>query len=109
MHLYEPMTEGIKDLNFSILIPVAIGAILCVLLLSKLVSKLMEIAYTSIFHFILGVVIASTVIIAPMPEQYNGMTAGEIAVTVVLFFVGLSVGLLMEKLESNYKPAEINR
>ncbi|MEG0553704.1 MAG: hypothetical protein RR533_09315 [Carnobacterium sp.] len=68
----------------------------------------MKIAYASIFHFILGVVIASTVIIAPMPEQYSGMTAGAIAVTVVLFFVGLSIGLLMEKLESNYKPAEVN-
>ena len=107
MNLYEPMNEGIKDLNFSILIPVAIGGILCVLLFAKLMGYILEKAYTLIFHFILGIVIASTIIIAPMPAEYQGMGVGSILITILLFVAGLALGLGMGILEKKYKPKEV--
>ena len=106
MNMYEPMTEGIKDLNFAILIPVAIGAGLCILLLAKLVSYIMSKAYATIFHFILGVVIASTAIIAPAMSDYEGITLLGIIVTVALTVGGFALGIWMGRLDEKYKPAE---
>jgi len=103
MNLYEPMTKGIKDLDFSILMPVALGGILCILLLTKLVGFIMSKAYASIFHFILGVVIASTVIIMPAKDAYIGISLVEILITIVLFILGIAIGFGMGILDSKYK------
>ena len=106
MNLYQPMNEGIKNLDFSILIPVAIGAILCILLFAKLIGHILKLAYTPIFHFILGVVIASIVIIAPLPSAYKGISILEICATVLLFFGGIALGYSMDLLERKFKPEE---
>ena len=106
MNMYEPMTKGIKDLDFSIIIPVGIGGLLCILLLSKLMGYIMKKAYAPVFHFILGVVIASTAIVAPMPSEYAGISALGIVLTVVLFLAGLALGFWMGKLDEKYKPAD---
>lgn len=102
-NMYEPMTEGIKSLDFGILIPVAIGAVVCVLSLSKLMSIILKKAYASVFHFVFGVVVASTAIIAFIPD-YSGVTSGVILVSILLFLAGLSLGLFMGWLEKKYKP-----
>jgi len=101
--MYEPMTAGIKALDFSILIPVAIGAVICVLSLSKLMSLILKKAYANVFHFVFGVVVASTAIIAFIPD-YTGITAGVIIVSILLFLAGLALGLFMGWLEKKYKP-----
>lgn len=106
MNLYEPLTGAIGDLNFSILIPVSFGAILCVILFSKLINHLMNLYYTTIFHFILGIVIASTVIIFPSLEQFSALSFIEIAFAFLLFGLGLCLGLWMGKLESKYKTED---
>lgn len=100
-HMYEPMTAGIKDLNFSILIPVAIGAVLCVLSFAKLMSLILEKAYAGVFHFILGIVLASTAIIVPL--NYSGAGSLVIVESVAVFAAGLAVGLFMGWLERKYK------
>ena len=100
-HMYEPMTAGIKDLNFSILIPVAIGAVLCVLSFAKLMSLILEKAYAGVFHFILGIVLASTAIIVPL--NYSGAGTLVIVESVAVFVAGLTVGLFMGWLERKYK------
>ncbi|WP_277630260.1 DUF368 domain-containing protein [Atopococcus tabaci] len=103
MNLYQPLTEGIRQLNFGILIPVGIGAVLCVLLFSKAVRRLMDVAYATIFHIILGVVVASTAIIAPPAELYNGLGFLDYALVALLFLAGLAIGLWMGRLEDTYK------
>lgn len=103
MNLYQPLTEGIRTLDMSILIPVAIGAILCVLLFAKAVRKLLDIAYPTVFHFVFGVVIASTAIIAPPLELYSGMGFFSYVTVVIIFFLGLALGLWMGRLEDQYK------
>lgn len=102
-NLYQPLTEGIRTLDFSILIPVGIGAIAVVLLFSKLVRRIMDIAYATVFHFILGVVIASTAIIAPAPELYAGMTTIDYVTVILIFVIGVALGLWMGRLEEKYK------
>lgn len=103
LNLYQPLTEGIRLLDFSILIPVAIGAVLCIFLFAKAVRYLLKIAYATVFHFVFGVVIASTTIIAPPLELYNGFAFFDYAVVFLLFLAGLALGLWMGRLEDTYK------
>lgn len=102
-NLYQPLTEGIRTLDFSVIIPVSIGAVVVVLLFSKLMRKIMDVAYAGVFHFILGVVIASTAIIAPELSLYEGFGVMDYILVVVIFLAGLLLGRWMGKLEERYK------
>ena len=102
-NLYQPLTEGIRTLDFSVIIPVSIGAVVVVLLFSKLMRKIMDVAYAGVFHFILGVVIASTAIIAPALSLYEGFGVMDYILVVVIFLAGLLLGRWMGKLEERYK------
>jgi len=106
-HLYEPMTEGISNLDIKVILPLVIGAVICVLLFAKLMSLILKKAYAAVFHFILGIVIASTAIIVPVDYRdpsTGGIMAGVIAVSAALFLAGLALGLFMGWLEKKYKP-----
>lgn len=102
-NLYQPLTEGIRTLDFSILIPVGIGAVVVVLLFSKLMRNIMDRAYATVFHFILGVVIASTAIIAPDTALYAGFGVIDYVSVIIVFLVGLALGLWMGYLEQKYQ------
>ncbi len=99
--LYEPMNAGIKNLDLSVIIPVGLGAVICVLCFAKLMSIILEKAYAGVFHFIFGVVIASTAIIAPM--DWSGVTLPVILQSIAVFMLGLGVGLFMEWLDAKYR------
>ena len=100
LEMYQPMTDGIKDLNFSILIPLGIGLVLVLILLSKLMSFIFEKAYSTMFHFILGIVVASTVMIIPFGHHYIGH--GKLF-SLLACILGVLLGSWMSKLEDKYK------
>lgn len=68
--LYQPMLEGMARLDFSVLIPLGIGACLIVFTLSRAVNRFFEKYYALASHIILGIVIATTVMI--VPTKYSG-------------------------------------
>lgn len=70
MGLYEKMSDGFKSIDLGVIIPIAIGAILTVVLLSKLVEWVFKRYYSLFFHFIFGIVMASTIVI--IPSNYTG-------------------------------------
>lgn len=102
-NLYQPLTAGIRTLDFSIIIPVGIGAIAVVLVFSKLMRIIMDVAYANVFHFIFGIVIASTAIIAPDVSLYQGLTTFDYVAVVIIFVLGIILGYWMGQLEENYK------
>lgn len=102
-NLYQPLTAGIRTLDFSILIPVGIGAVGVVLLFSRLMRNIMDIAYATVFHFIFGVVVASTAIIAPDASLYSGLTPFDYIVVFIVFLLGLALGFWMGQLEQKYQ------
>lgn len=103
LNLYQPLTEGIRTLDFSIIIPVGIGAVVCVLLLSKVMRAIMDRAYASVMHFVFGVVVASTAIIAPSTKLYTGFSFLDYLVVLLLFIGGVTLGYWMGQLEDKYK------
>jgi len=62
--LYEYMTGAIGSLKLDVLLPFLLGAALCLVLFSKLISWLFERAGSSMFAFVIGVVVASTLLVA---------------------------------------------
>ncbi len=63
--LYQPMLAGIAKLSPTVLIPLAIGVVLCLLVLPKAVDAAYKRFYAIISHCILGIVAATTVMIIP--------------------------------------------
>ena len=100
MGLFRPMTEGIRELDFSIIIPVSAGIAVTVSGLSKIMKIIFKRAYTGLFHFIMGIVIASTVIIIPTDYNYLRFAALICPITCGL---GIALGWWMSNLEKKYE------
>jgi len=101
MGMYEPMTTGIKTLDFAVILPIGIGGMCCVLLLSKIMDYIFQRAYAGLFHFILGIVFSSTLMI--IPRGYNYVSAGAL-ICLLMCLLGVALGYWMGTLEEKYKP-----
>ncbi len=101
-NMYKPMVDAFKSLDFRVIIPIGIGGLVCLLAFSKVMDYLFKRIYTGLYHFILGVVIASTIMI--IPWDYNYASWGTAAMA-LLCFAGVALGLWMSGLEKRYKPA----
>lgn len=108
--LYSPMLVGFKNFDLlNVFLPIAIGGILAVLLFAKSMEHLLEHHHSRVFHFILGIVSAATVLIlVPNSKSAESISyAGSNLLTLVLAAIftalGLWLGLWMSKLEERYK------
>ncbi len=101
--LYEGMTSGIKNLDFGVIIPMLLGVVACVLLLSKLMNYIFSRAYAALYHAILGFVIASTLIIVPTNMSYISIGG---MISLLACGAGAALAIFMTKLEVKYKPGD---
>lgn len=101
MGIYKDMSDGFKSLDIGIILPIFIGMILTVFTFSKLIHRVFQEAYPQMFHFIFGIVLASTVLIIPV--NYQGFTFVEYLACLGLLLLGISLGSWMCKLEDTYK------
>ena len=97
--LYEPFVAGIGHMDFGVLIPGGIGAILTIILFAKAVNMLFDKHYSLAFHAILGVVIAATVIIIPF-DSFTSVGIGLI--NIVCIVVGVIAALLLDKFNKKH-------
>lgn len=63
--LYDKMAEGIKDFDPAVFIPLFIGLVLCVVLFAKAANWAFDQHYAAMYHFILGMVVGSSLAIFP--------------------------------------------
>ena len=97
--LYTPFVEGIGHFDMAILIPGGIGAVVTVILLAKAINALFDHHYSIAFHGIVGIVIA-TVMIIPV----SGFTsAGSAIVNSICIVVGVVIALALDKFNSSVK------
>ena len=97
--LYEPFVAGIGHMDFGVLIPGGIGAILTIILFAKAVNMLFDKHDSPSVHAILGVVIAATVIIIPF-ESFTGI--GISIVNIVCIVVGVIAALELDKFNKKH-------
>ena len=99
--LYKAMADGFKSLDFSVIIPIGIGGFITILLFAKIVNHIFDHHYSVFFHFIMGVVLASTLMI--IPTNYQGLHFIGYLLCGLMLILGTVVGLWMSKLEEKYK------
>lgn len=95
--LYTPFIDGIGNFDFGVLIPGGIGALLTVILFSQAVNWLMEHHYSVVFHGIIGVVIAATIVIIPF-ASFTGVSA---IINIVCLAAGVASALALDKFNSS--------
>jgi len=100
--LYQPMANGISHLDLGVIIPLAIGLIVCVLAFAKIVAFLFKKAYAFMYHFILGIVVGSTLAIIPA-----GVSGWTILACAVLFVLGALGSYALAKLDERYPHESI--
>jgi len=102
--LYTPFIAGIGDLNFSILIPAGIGAVLTVILFAKAVTTLLDKHYAPVFHGIIGIVIAATLVIIPFQSFTAGV--GVALINIACIAVGVIAALALDKFNSSVEKPD---
>ena len=115
--LYDKMAIGIKDFDFGIIIPLIIGFIICVILFAKIAAWMFRKYYSGMYHFILGMVIGSSLAIFPTvvfpaftPEGLDaaGLEFGaSLLFSLVLFIVGAIASYLFSKVEERFPREEL--
>jgi putative membrane protein len=98
--MYKPMVDGFKTVDLTVLLPIFLGFAVCLFSLSALMDMLFKKAYAGLFHFVVGIVIASTFMI--VPTDYNYLTSGSVACALALL-AGTGLGFWMSRLEEKYK------
>lgn len=96
--LYTPFVDGIGHLDFQVLIPGGIGALVTVICLAKAVNALFDHFYSLAFHGIIGIVIAASVMIIPF-SSFTASVTGCI-VNIICLVVGVIAALLLDKFNS---------
>ena len=92
--LYQPMLAGISTLDFTVLIPMALGMGICALLLSRLVGLAYKLHYSAMSHGVLGIVAATAVMIYP----FQTVSPGELALQLLMVVLGTALSLFFGKM-----------
>ena len=93
--LYEPMMQGLADMKFWVLSACLPGMLLTMLLLARVVTWLFRRHYAIVFHGIMGIVAASTLVI--LPVRYSGW--GEALMSAVCGIAGFGLAFFLERLD----------
>ena len=97
--LLQPMLDGATNLDMKVIIPVGIGVVLCILLLSKVVNFIFGRWYTVAFYAVIGMIFAST--LAIIPREVSGPV--EVLICILAAIVGCVGALMLEKALSKYE------
>jgi len=102
--LFDPMIKGFKSVDLSVFIPMAIGGLITLVLFSKIMHYLLQNFHAKVYHFILGIVVVSTLLIViPPVADYSGFTVVSMLISTFLFAIGVWLGYWMSHLEQKYK------
>lgn len=93
--LYTPLVDGIGSLDFQVLLPAGIGAVVTILCLAKAIDALFTHFYNLAFHAIVGIVVAATLVIIPFGSFTAGI--GVAVANVVCIVVGVVAALALDK------------
>ncbi len=97
--LLKPMLDGALAFDFTVIIPVGLGVLLAVLLLSRVVNFIFGKWYTSAFFAVIGMVIAST--LAIIPREFSGIV--DILICIVAAIAGFIGATVIDKTLSKYE------
>ena len=109
--LYDKMAAGIAAFDMTVIIPLVIGLVACVLLFAKAAAWAFDRHYAGMYHFILGMVVGSSLAIFPTVvfPAFGGEGLAKqglslwpaVIFAVVLLLVGVVASWLFSKVEDH--------
>ncbi len=96
MGLFEPMTAGFANLDFSVILPLALGAAATVGVSARVANRMFHRHYAISYHTILGIVLASTLTIIP-----THIASNQLLPCLVLCIVGCGITLYLRKFDKS--------
>ena len=108
--LYAPMLTGFKTFDLlGTFFPIGIGAGATLIIFSKLMDYALNNYHSRVYHFIIGIVLSSTLLIL-IPNagnaesiQYTGISLVGYVIIAFFFALGIWLGIWMSQLEDKYK------
>lgn len=106
--LYKTMTLGIANLDFSIILPVLLGALLSVMLMARVVRGLLATHYTRVYHFILAMIMSSTlaIFLTQVWPIWRDQGVKTLLTSLLAFALGTLFTFFFSKLEKSYSRDE---
>jgi len=103
--LYAPMLQGFRGLDITgVYLPILLGGGVTMLCFAKIMNKLIKSFHSRVYHFILGTVMVSVILIViPPVASYQSVTVLDIIISMMLFAGGFLAGGQISKLERKYK------
>ena len=108
--LYAPMLTGFKTFDLlGTFFPIGIGAGATLIIFSKLMDYALNNYHSRVYHFIIGIVLSSTLLIlipnAGNAESIQYMGLSHVGYVIIAFFLALGIwlGIWMSQLEDKYK------
>ncbi|MBR2717989.1 MAG: DUF368 domain-containing protein [Clostridia bacterium] len=102
---YEHITGAIGNLDFAVLLPIGVGAVLTLVLLTKAIDWLLNNHYSVTFHGIIGIVIAATIFTVPAAAFTAGV--GSCLIHVLFVVVGAIITLALDKFNQSVEKPEV--
>ncbi len=99
--LYQPMLEGLANLDLLVLSACLPGMFLSIILLARLVTWFFRTHYAVAFHGILGFVLASTLVI--IPTAYR--SGGEVLLSILCCLGGFLLAFFLDRMDRRLQDA----
>ncbi|MBQ7304794.1 MAG: DUF368 domain-containing protein [Clostridia bacterium] len=103
--LYEHITGAIGNLDFGVLLPIGVGAVLTLVLLTKAIDWLLNTHYSVTFHGIIGIVIAATIFTVPVAAFTAGV--GSCLLHLLFVVLGAIATLALDKFNQKVEKPEV--
>ena len=108
--LYSPMLAGFKSFDLlGTFLPIGIGLVITLIVCSKLMDYALRVYQSRVYHFIIGIVLSSTLLIL-IPNagntesiSYYGLSTVSYVLIAFFFALGIWLGIWMSQLEDKYK------
>lgn len=100
--IYQDLNSGIAAFDMSVIIPWVIGMLGTAILLARLVTYLFEKYYSYSFHGVVGIVLASTIVIIPL--KYNNIL--QFLAGILFGAAGFIIAYLSDKMDLKVKSEE---
>lgn len=103
--LYTHVTDAIGNLDFAVLLPIGVGALLTLVLLTRAIDWLLNTHYSVTFHGIIGIVIAATIFTVPAAAFVAGV--GSCLAHLLFVVLGAVATLLLDKFNQKVEKPEV--
>lgn len=100
--LYQPLLTGVASLSLGVIIPFVAGGAVCVIGLSRLVNRAFDRHHSLLSHCIIGIVIATTLMIIPL--DFSDWSA--VLINALCMVLGIAAALAFDRWSVTKKAEE---